>query len=416
MRQAFSCSLLEAQPGSLAELRRCLEGWRIDCRPAALAGPAPSTGTEPDLLLLELTAEASPAASAALAARRASGRPTLALCRAGEDKALSAAVALGVDDVLTIPLDQAELRRRLELLVAMGELASERRRRATLFAPYLARSRNHAAADPLDSVPRPVVALLGEPDPVQVQMVAALPPAELVYLESATPLAAMLQRGAVDLLLVTRPKQIAAALEAVDHAGGWAPMLLAAHAGPPTLDQLPPQIDLLPLPVPTLLARQRLTLALRVGGLRRWLRAPPLDGSASLLLDALTGLYNQGAFLDYLRAAGGDAALVALEFDQLDELNALAGYATGNLALAQLGAQLRRALRAEDFAAHLGGGRFAVAVSGADAKQLERLRRRLQLEVGEGLLAGAEPLPSRGAPAQRLARLFGDLRRLRPAA
>ena len=36
MRQAFTCSLLEARPGSLAELRRCLEGWRIDCRPAAL--------------------------------------------------------------------------------------------------------------------------------------------------------------------------------------------------------------------------------------------------------------------------------------------------------------------------------------------------------------------------------------------
>jgi GGDEF domain-containing protein len=168
--------------------------------------------------------------------------------------------------------------------------------------------------------------------------------------------------------------------------------------------------------VPTLLARQRLALALRVGGLRRWLRAPPLEGSAPLLLDALTGLYNQGAFLDYLRAAGEDAALVALEFDRLDELNLMAGYATGNRALAQLGAQLRRALRAEDFAAHLGGGRFAVAVSRPGRQQLERLCRRLQLEVGEGLLAGAEALPVRGAPAQRLARLFGDLRRLRPAA
>ena len=56
MRQAFSCSLLEAQPGSLAELRRCLEGWRIDCRPAALAGPAASRGTDPDHLNNEMTA------------------------------------------------------------------------------------------------------------------------------------------------------------------------------------------------------------------------------------------------------------------------------------------------------------------------------------------------------------------------
>jgi GGDEF domain-containing protein len=411
MRQGFSCMLLEARPDSLADLRRCLEDWRIDCR-----SPGSTAPPEADLLLLELGGEVTPQAAAVLAAWRATGRPTLGLCPAGDDKALSSAVALGVDDLLTVPLDAADLRRRLELLATMGEVAAERRRRAVLFAPYLAKAKGQPAPDPLGSAPRPVVVLLGEPDPIQVQMVAALPPAELVYLEQPAPLTGLLQRGAVDLLLVTRPKRIAAALEVVDRAGGLAPMLLAAHAGPPGADELPSQIDLLQLPVPTLLARQRLALALRVGGLRRWLRAPPLEGSAPLLLDALTGLYNQGAFLDYLRAAGEDAALVALEFDRLDELNLMAGYATGNRALAQLGAQLRRALRAEDFAAHLGGGRFAVAVSRPGRQQLERLCRRLQLEVGEGLLAGAEALPVRGAPAQRLARLFGDLRRLRPAA
>ncbi|MFL5333003.1 MAG: diguanylate cyclase domain-containing protein [Geminicoccaceae bacterium] len=414
MRQAFSCLFLEAQPGSLAELRSYLEGWRIDCRALDLAAP---TAADADLLLIELGANVTPQVAAALAVWRATGRPTLGLCPAGADKALSAAVALGIDDLLTVPLDAAELRRRLELLVALGELTAERRRRAALFAPYLAKTKGQQfAPDSLGSAPRPVVVMLGEPEPTQVQMVAALPPAELVYLEKPAPLTAILQRGAVDLLLVTRPKRIAAALEAMDRAGGLAPMLLAAHAGPPGLDELPPQIDLLQLPVPILLARQRLALALRVGGLRRWLRAPPLEGSAPLLLDALTGLYNQGAFLDYLRAAGEDAALVALAFDRLDELNLIAGYATGNRALAQLGAQLQRALRAEDFAAHLGGGRFAVAVSRPGRQQLERMCRRLQLEVGEGLLAGAEALPVRGAPAHRLARLFGDLRRLRPAA
>ena len=415
MRQAFSCLLLEGQPGSLAELRRCLEGWRIDCRSPDLAGAIAPARPDADLLLLEIGAEVPATMAAALTAWRATGRPTLALCRAGEEKALSTAVAVGVDDVLTIPLDAAELRRRLELLAAMGELAAERRRRTALFAPYLAKAKDRPAPDPLASAPRPVVVLLGQPDPVQVQMAAALPPAELVYLEAPASLAAMLQRGAVDLLLVTRPKQIAAALEAVDRAGGWAPMLLAAHAGSPSLAELPPQIDLLQLPAPTLLARQRLALALRIGCLRRWLRVPPLDGSAPLLLDALTGLYNQGAFLDYLRAAGGDAALVALEFDRLDELNTLAGYATGNRALAQLGAQLRRALRAEDFAAHLGGGRFAVAVSRAGPQQLEHAAP--SPDGGRPRSAGR----GRGAtyprrPAQRLARLFGDLRRLRPAA
>jgi hypothetical protein len=64
MRQGFSCLLIEAQPGRLAELRRCLEGWRIDCRSPSLVAP---TAAEADLLLLELGAEMTPRATATLA-------------------------------------------------------------------------------------------------------------------------------------------------------------------------------------------------------------------------------------------------------------------------------------------------------------------------------------------------------------
>jgi GGDEF domain-containing protein len=250
--------------------------------------------------------------------------------------------------------------------------------------------------------------------------VAALPPARLTYLESPGGLPSLLRAGAVDLVLVTQPMLIGAALEAIEWADGQAPVLLAAHAGPPTALELPPQVDLLPLPAPLALARMRLALALRIGELRRWLRSPPLGDAGALLLDGLTGLYNQGAFLDYLRVMGEQRALIGLEPDRLDQLNQTAGYATGNRALASMGRALAAYVRAEDFAAHLGGGRFVVAVAAAGRQQLERLCCRLTTTIAAGapwrVLASAEGLPARGTPAQRLARLFGDLRRLRPAA
>ena len=119
-------------------------------------------------------------------------------------------------------------------------------------------------------------------------------------------------------------------------------MVLAAHAGPPWALELPSQVDLLSLPAPMPMVRCRLALALRMATLRRWLRDPPLAASRSLLVDSLTGLYNHGAFLDYLRMPGEEWALIGLEHDRLEWINRQAGYAAGNLVLAALGRSLRR--------------------------------------------------------------------------
>ena len=415
MRQGFGCLLVEAQPGSLAELDHCLDRWRLGCQRVARADVAEPGHARADLLVIEIGQEPPSTWSTLTAAWRPAGRPVLALCPQDGAKALSIAASLGVDDVLLVPLDPAELARRLQLLAAMGELAAERRRRTDLFAPYLQRN---GRAPPPPSPTRALIAVLGEPDATQVNVTTALPPADVTYLASPAQLPVLLRRGLVDLLLVTRPSWIMESLLALEQAGSAAPMLLAAHSGSPSVEELPPQVDLLPLPAPAALARLRLGLVLRIAGLRRWLRDPPLQDARALLIDSLTGAYNQGAFLDYLRTTGDGSPLVALELNGLDRLNARIG--NGNLALAEFGRRLRRATRAEDFAAHLGGGRFAVAVASANRRQLDRMCHRLQLEIGDGVdwgvLAVAEGLPVRGAPAQRLARLFGDLRRVRPAA
>jgi GGDEF domain-containing protein len=418
VRQGIGCVLCEAGPGSLGEVRRCLEAWRFVCRSMG-AEEAAEAATGGDLLVVEVCSESSASVAAAVAAQRAAGGGTLALCGSDDARAVSRAASLGCDDMLVMPFDPIGLIRRLQTLSSLAALNAERRRRGEIFAPYGGGAPVTPLADP--SVGHlPSVALLGRSDMGQVQVSAALPPASLTYLENAARLPAALRNGGVDLLVVTQPGLLEPALTAVETTAGEPPFLVAAHAGAPWALELPPQIDLLSLPAPVPLARVRLALALRITALRRWLREPPLGTARDLLIDSLTGLYNQGAFLDYLRTAGEDRALIGLEHDRLDWVNQQSGYAAGNRVLAQLGRSLRRRVRAHDLPAHLGGGRFAVAVPAENGAKLGRLQRRLQTTVAEDepwlMLAAAEDLPIRGTPVQRLARLFGDLRRLRPAA
>ncbi|MGE3742561.1 MAG: diguanylate cyclase, partial [Geminicoccaceae bacterium] len=312
-----------------------------------------------------------------------------------------------------------ELVRRLQSLAGSAELVQERRLRDELFASYLPQQPRRPEAPELFAEP-PRIALLGGAVGHGVTILEALPPARISYLDDAIQLDALAHHEPVRLVIITRPDQISPALDRIEHGMREGPVLVAAHPGPPLALELPPAVEYLPLPAPMAVARARLALALRMAGLRAGLRRPPFGHATGLLLDSLTGLFNQGAFLDYLRCMTPDRALIGLEIERLEELNAAAGYAAGNRALARLGRNLAGCVRATDLAGHLGGGRFAVAVAAANRTQLERLRCRLEITVAEGeawnVLAAAESLPAHGAPAQRLARLFSDLGRLRRAA
>lgn len=419
MRQGIGCVLAQRRPGSLDKLRRGLEGWRFACQGIAIDGLAAAALPAGALLLIELGGDTPPRLAAEVAAHRSAGGVSLALCDQADARALSVAASLAVDDILATPVDPVELVRRLQSLASLGELIQERRLRDELFAAYL--PRKPPASDVPELFPEPPrIALIGGAAAHRVAVLEALPPARISYLDDAAQLGALAHHEAARLVIVTRPDQIGLALERLEAAAGEPPVLVAAHAGPPLALELPPAVELLPLPAPMPVARARLAVALRMAELRAGLRRPPFGHATGLLLDSLTGLFNQGAFLDYLRCTGADRALIGLEIDRLEELNATAGYAAGNRALARLGRNLAHCVRATDLAGHLGGGRFAVAVAAANRPQLERLRCRLEVTVAEGepwqAVTAAESVPVHGAPAQRLARLFGDLRRLRRAA
>lgn len=415
MRQGSSCFLLEAQPGSLAELQRHLERCRIGCRRGA--DDQGAADAVDDVLVVEI--DDAPVATVSLMAQawHAAGRPVLALCREAGPKASSFAASIAADEILTCPLDGSELCRRVDQLGALTALERERRLRVQLFAPYLVERHAIQAAEP-----RPQVCLLGEPGEAQVQLVNALPPATLCYLERPGQLRSHLAASCPDLVLITRPDLLAAVLAAVDAADAppGSPALLAAHRGPPTSDELPPQIDLLALPAPPEMIRARLGLALRLARLRRWLRRPPPAEGRNLLTDSLTGLYNVGLMLDYLSAR--ERALVAIQLGNLREINAQAGYAAGNMALAEIGRRLTRITRPDDLVAHLGSGRFVVAVDAPTQARIEQMRLGLasRLSVASEpalrLAIAAEPLPLRGSPPERVDRVFHDLARLRRAA
>ncbi len=335
------------------------------------------------------------------------------------------AASLAADDILTVPLDESDLLRRLERLADLAALERERRARTRLFASYQAGRYDfrwpHRAPEPV-----PSVCVLGDASASRAQLTNALPAVLITYVETPKILRASLAVSPPDVLLVTRPGDLAMTMAAIEdaHTPLGSPTVLAAYHGPSEPDPLPQPIDMLPLPAPPELIRTRLRLALRMASLRRWLRLPPQAHAPNLVLDSLTGLYNAGLLFDYVSLERHDRspALIGIQLNNLREINAEAGYAGGNLALAELGRHLAGITRPDDLAAYLGAGRFVVVVSSAGAIQIELMRERLQHRLASGrvptcrLTVEAEGLPLHGEPMQRIERLFRDLARLRRAA
>lgn len=110
--------------------------------------------------------------------------------------------------------------------------------------------------------------------------------------------------------------------------------------------------------------------------------------------DALTSIANRRAFDAALHTAavqssryGWTFSLILADLDELKSINDLSGHHAGDDALRLFGFALRRAVRAGDTAARIGGDEFAVILANAERPEVEAFLERLRATLlpGEGV-------------------------------
>lgn len=398
MRHGFPVELVEKSRGSLDSLAEWLEaeGFRPMRRPAGLVGRVPSGAA---VRLVEVAADA-PVAALTELTRRAPAEPVAiaAVAAENEEVALSKALAIGPDDLLTYPFEEDELRARLDALHQLGRartVLAERGRTFARFAPppSLAgpppgrRARRQTA-----TAERPRVLVIGPASQHKVKVGEALARAAINYADNLEKARGPLDGGGFDLvvLLGTNPAARRDLLRWPERSSDAPPATLLVLDRGSESDAIDirkrlahlPVADRLYLPQPAEVVRARMDFWLALVRLQRQLLSPPADGLYGLCHDALTGLFNHGYFLEHLRDPELEPphrrALVLIELINLPRLNESAGHAAVNRYLAALGPTLRRHIRAEDLPAHLGSGRFAVLLDDVAPGAATRIGRRLE--------------------------------------
>ncbi len=106
---------------------------------------------------------------------------------------------------------------------------------------------------------------------------------------------------------------------------------------------------------------------------------------SEVVVDSMTGMFNRRALerrVDELeqqaRLTGQPAAVIVADIDHFKRINDSAGHAVGDTLLVELGASLRRSLRAFDLCYRTGGEEFVVLLPGADVEQAARVAEQLR--------------------------------------
>lgn len=399
MRRGFAVEIVEARPGSLSSLAEWLDsnGYAFTRQTSAtLAGR--SAELQPRVRLIEIGVDQAAAPLAALSRRQPDeGVAVAALADEAEALSLSKALAIGVDDLLTYPFDEDELRARLDALHQLGRARAALRERALTFRRFQPPRAPVAAVGTRprrrpDGGDRPRVLVIGPASQHKVKIGEALGRAALNFADNLEKAKGPILTRSFDMIVLLGTNAAARRdlLRWTDLATDHPPVTLLAldqsSDGEPLdakrrLAHLP-VADRLILPQPAELVRARMDFWLGFAALQRRLLAPPEDELQGLCHEPLTGLFNHGFFLEHLRTIEAGAiqrgGLVFVELVNLPRLNEAAGHAAVNRYLARLGPMLRRDLRAEDLAAHLGAGRFAVLLDDIGAGAATLIGRRLE--------------------------------------
>jgi two-component system cell cycle response regulator len=349
------------------------------------------------------------------------------------------ALALGADDVLVLPIEDAELYARIRALSRLATMEIERRRREAVLSHF-----GVAPPPEMPGVPaidRIGILLIGPAGGDQIQVMTALGgAATAAYAETVESALERLRRDDLDVALITGTsdyaelQRLCAAIRAdVDLFD--LPVLLIGRPEAFPERALPFEwgvSDVLFQPFQPEVLRLRVQGWVRQQRLRRRLRGCPDGNHLPPTTDRLTRLYGHGflhGYVEYLiqenLRSQTPLALASLDVVGMGQINRLHGYAAGDRILAQLGGMIARISRAQDLPARLGGDRFCLVINGAAAEDAAAAGQRIAavlsqvaLDTGGGQLVRvtlatghAELAPGDNA-TQLIARAFENLRPL----
>ena len=346
------------------------------------------------------------------------------------------ALALGADDVLALPLDDAELFARIRALSRLVAMEVERRRREHVLGAF-------GVAPPPDmpgvpAIDRIGILLIGPAGGDQIQVMTALGgAASAAYAETAERALERLRRGDLDVALITGSRdhadlqRLCAAIRS-DVELFDLPVVLVARPEAFPDRALPFEwgvSDVLFQPFQPEVLRLRVQGWVRQQRLRRRLRGC-LDGAQlPPTTDRLTRLYGHGFLHGYIEhligeSPAGHTALALASFDVvgMGQINRIHGYAAGDWVLAQIGGVIARVSRAEDLPARLGGDRFCVVIDGASREdaatagdRIASILTEVSFDAGGGQLIavtiaiGSAALEPGDSAASLIGRAFAQL-------
>jgi len=92
------------------------------------------------------------------------------------------------------------------------------------------------------------------------------------------------------------------------------------------------------------------------------------------------------------RRHGGEVVVCHIDLENLSDINAGLGYATGNTVLCETSRRLTSVLRTEDTVGRVGGSELVVVVTVNDEQAVGPLMRRIQHTLDEPILVGGQEI------------------------
>ena len=358
-----------------------------------------------DVILVDPGVEESMAIVSWLKARPGTRRIPLVTVAIEDPRVVAAnSLALGADDVVVLPVDDAELYARIRALSRLRVMELERIRREAVLREFgVVREEGGIGVPAIDKIG---LLLIGPAGQEQVQVVTALGgAAAIAYAETGPGALERLRRYDLEVAVITGaddPAEVRSLVRAIraDGALYHLPVMLIAR-GELFPERAEPfewgTSDVLFHPFPPEVLRLRVQGWVRQQRLRRRLRGQLANEAVPPTVDRLTLLYGHGFLHRYLehqiaaaRSVGARLAVASFAVSGMSRINSQLGFVFGDHLLAELGGLIGRLTRAEDLAARYDGDRFCAVLDGAGedeamavAERIARAAAAFRLRLGE---------------------------------